>query len=182
LLRAQSNNVHGRLRIPAKLYGDRRIIDDIQKCITLLADLESRWSGAGRSRAIIERLLAEREAQMDSQNETSTNPSALQTTNNAIPHEFATPLDPKITAATSAAYEIRSHGSESQPKRSYGSAFPSNSSQTLESGEGYEANGMLQRGTLQEETPWKDIYWSELVSIDDASIAILSDFWADRPF
>ena len=43
-------------------------IEDVEKCVSFLKDLELLWSGASRSRAIIEQLLVEY------RNRTSTNP------------------------------------------------------------------------------------------------------------
>lgn len=47
-----------RLRLPSDC-SQAETIADVQKCAGFLKDLEQRWSGAARSRAIIERLLAD---------------------------------------------------------------------------------------------------------------------------
>lgn len=47
-----------RLRLPSE-SPQSETIADVEKCAGFLKDLEQRWSGAARSRAIIERLLAD---------------------------------------------------------------------------------------------------------------------------
>lgn len=44
------------LRVPSS-HSNKRVLDDVGKCIAFLKDMEVRWSGAKQSRIIIEQLL-----------------------------------------------------------------------------------------------------------------------------
>jgi hypothetical protein len=50
--------INNSMRLPTTPPGID-IIPDVEKCVQFLNDFESRWSGARRSKAIVEQLLAE---------------------------------------------------------------------------------------------------------------------------
>lgn len=67
------------LRVPSS-HSSLRLLDDVGKCIAFLKDMEVRWSGAKRSRLIIEKLLQHQRIKLapehnDNQSQSSISPA-----------------------------------------------------------------------------------------------------------
>lgn len=66
-----------RLRLPSDQQYRLEVIADVEKCAGFLKDLEQRWTGAARSRVIVEKLLSDYRNPATRPDLQSNNPSRL---------------------------------------------------------------------------------------------------------
>jgi hypothetical protein len=159
--------------MPTGLHSSNSTIGDIRRCIRLLTDLESRWSGAGRSKAIIERLLAMREGHT----------VVVDPISRPEPVFSSRAGSPLVPASTSRGHTSRrksadrSNVHDNSHKRPFSEAFP-----TADHGDhdaAVNADTELAQLQGQGEAVWDDIFWSDVISLDDASMALLNESWGN---
>jgi hypothetical protein len=174
--------------MPPGIHPDNKTVEDVSRCIGFLTDLESRWSGASRSKAIIERLLAGRQEQItvadaivpELPGAVVPNPATGGLMGSSVEAPMAPPRMSRNTLNRhNHLSEMVAGGGINDPshKRSFAAAFPTGDLE--DGGVARSAEDEVSQQEEQDGAVWNDVFWSELISLDDMSVALLNESWRD---